>query len=67
VHLGHAIEDAFPEVGGKATMDQNVPINMIYYHQVCCDCSDIPRSGESRVGDKDDISVPQLNSRIFGN
>jgi len=48
-------------------MDRNVPINMLYDHQVRCDCVNIPSSGESTVGDNDDISVSQLNSRIFDN
>jgi len=66
-HPGDAVEEAFPGVGGKATMGRTVPINMMYNHQVRCDCVDIPSSGESKVGDKHDISVSQLNSRIFDN
>jgi len=40
-------------------MDRTVPINMIYEHQVRCGRVNVnvPRSGESKVGDKDDISV----------
>jgi len=64
---GPPVEEAFPGVGGKATMDRIVSMNMMYDHQVRCDCVNIPRSGESKVGDKDDISVPQLTSPIFDN
>ena len=57
-HLGHAVEEAFTGVGGKATMDRTVPINMMYDHQVCCDCLNIPSSGESKVGDNG-LSIKQ--------